>query len=41
VNPLTVNQFYDDPTYTIAELSQLIVEFNDLDDNVTKAFFLL
>ena len=30
-------QIYDDPTYTIAELSQLMVEFFHLDDDVAEA----
>ncbi len=28
---------YDDQTYTIAELSQLMVEFYQLDDDVAQA----
>jgi len=30
-------QIYDDPTYTIAELSQLMVEFFHLDDDIAEA----
>jgi len=31
-------QIQDDPTYTIIELSQLMVEFYQLDDDVAQVF---
>jgi len=31
-------QIQDDPTYTIIELSQLMVEFYQLDDDATQAW---
>jgi hypothetical protein len=33
------HQFYDNPTFAIAELSQLIADFCELDNNIAKVLY--